>query len=314
MSNPLVQPAQMVGRASDEAGLLSRATRVAGIGAWRCDLADDRLAWTEAVYGLFGVEQDRPINRNDIVSLYDDESRDTLERVRADAIASRSGFSLEARIVRPDAEVRWIRINADYDHVGGRAGLLFGIKQDITAERKRWEALRKIADCDALTGLASRGTFQRDFLDAPLGGNALIVIDIDGFKPINDRFGHAAGDTCLVTVAQRLRAAFSDAAMVARIGGDEFAVVASGSTQTVVARVHRALHELALPMPWRGDMLRLTASAGVAVPVQAAGRDAESLFVAADQALYSAKRAGRNRLAVAPHAEVCDQLYAFSIR
>ncbi|WP_197054234.1 GGDEF domain-containing protein [Sphingomonas sp. 37zxx] len=292
----------IVDRAPDEGALLARATRLAGIGAWRCDLADDRLAWTEGVYGLFGVACDVSLDRREVVTWFDEESRDILERLRCDAIARRGNFNMDARIIRPDGETRWIRIRAEYGHIPGGAGELYGLKQDITEERTRWEALRRLADCDALTGLASRGTFQRDFLDRDSVAGSLVLLDIDGFKPTNDRFGHAAGDACLVAVAHRLRAAFADAKMVARIGGDEFAVVARGAPEAVAKRVKSALCDLSLPVSWGSGLLALSASAGMASCRDHERMSAEALFVAADTALYAAKRAGRNRLMISPSA------------
>ncbi|UZK69608.1 diguanylate cyclase [Sphingomonas sp. S1-29] len=310
----LIEPGMTVDLAPDETELLARATRMAGIGAWRCDLDEDRIAWTEGVYGLFGVDRDAPIDRRDIITLYEEASRDQLERVRTDAIARRDGFTIEAKIVRPDAEIRWIRISAKYGAIAGKAGELYGLKQDITADRARWEALRQRADYDSLTGLASRGTFQRDFLDVSAVPGTLVLFDIDGFKPINDRFGHAAGDACLIAVAQRLRAVFAGAAMVARIGGDEFAVVARGTPEAVALRARQALGELALPILCGGEILSLTGSAGLASPTIDAPQSGEALFVAADAALYAGKRAGRNRLVIAPRGNRDDLRYGRSIR
>ena len=127
----------------------------------------------------------------------------------------------------------------------------------------------------------------------PLG--ALVLLDLDDFKQINDRFGHAAGDACLKAVAERLAAAFSDAPMVARIGGDEFAVLAdtNRSPRALERRVARLLANLGRPIVWRGHRLLVGASAGIA-PVDDPYRyDAEALFAVADGALYAAKATGR---------------------
>ena len=127
----------------------------------------------------------------------------------------------------------------------------------------------------------------------PLG--ALALLDLDGFKQINDRFGHAAGDACLRAVAERIAAAFFDALIVARIGGDEFAVLADIRLPPLALErcVVRLLADLSRPIAWRGHRLVIGASAGMA-PVDDPYRyDAEALFAIADQALYAAKAAGR---------------------
>lgn len=235
--------------------------------------------------------------------MYEEESCEAMERLRSHAIARQGRFSLDAQIVRADGERRWMRLTAATRSAQGRATHLYGIKQDITAERERWEALRRLAEQDALTGLAGRHLFQSRFLDmgpstpslAPLG--ALLLFDVDGFKDVNDTWGHAAGDACLRAVSDRLRAGFPDALMIARIGGDEFAVLtAAGCPAASLERVaEQQLARLAQPIVWQGELLSVSASAGIAIADDPHAYDAEHLFTMADAALYNAKRTGRNR-------------------
>ncbi|MDB5705100.1 MAG: diguanylate cyclase [Sphingomonas bacterium] len=292
-------------------GLLDRAAALAGIGAWSCDLADDTLSWTACTYDLFGLPRDAKIDRREAVAMYTEESRAAMERLRMDAIAHRRPFTLDAQIVRADGALRWMRLTADVVYDGRRPVQLYGLKQDITEERARWETMRRQAEQDPLTGLASRHVFQSRFLDrdptlAPPG--ALILFDVDGFKQINDRYGHAAGDACLQSVADRLCAGFHDALMVARIGGDEFAVLIAPGREAAASqdRVARELVRLSAPIVWRGALLKVSASAGIAEAGDPLAYNAEALFAAADAALYAAKHAGRNRACKAtaevPHA------------
>jgi diguanylate cyclase (GGDEF)-like protein len=286
-------------------GLLDRAAALAGIGAWSCDLADDALSWTACTYDLFGLPQHSKIDRREAAAMYTEESRAAMERLRADAIARRQPFTLDAQIVRADGALRWMRLTADVVCEGRRPVQLYGLKQDITEERARWETMRRQAEQDPLTGLASRRVFQSRFLDcdralAPPG--ALILFDVDGFKEINDRYGHAAGDACLQSVADRLCAGFHDALMVARIGGDEFAVLTMPGSPVapIEQQVERKLAHLSAPILWHGALLKVSASAGIAETGDPLAYDAEALFAAADAALYAAKRAGRNRVCKAP--------------
>ena len=283
--------------------LLERAAALAGIGAWSCDLADEQLTWTAGVYDLFGLTADAQIARGDAVALYEEESRERKERLRAAALAGGGPFTLDAKIVGADGRTRWIRLTGDVVRQGGRPVQLYGLKQDITEERKRWDGLRRMAERDALTGLANRSLFQSRFLDRAAGDScgaglgALVLLDLDGFKAINDRFGHAAGDACLETLGRRLSLGFSDAMLVARIGGDEFAILMPALARTngtTAARIGRELEHLAAPILWRDRILKLTASAGIAVPDDPFDYDAEALYAAGDAALYRAKREGRN--------------------
>ena len=104
--------------------------------AWECDLADDSLRWAPGVFDLFGLPRHVPIRRSDVVRQYAAESRAELERLRDHAIATCGSFTFEARIRRPDGDLRWIRIMADVMTSDGRATHLYGCKQDITAEMR----------------------------------------------------------------------------------------------------------------------------------------------------------------------------------
>jgi diguanylate cyclase (GGDEF)-like protein/PAS domain S-box-containing protein len=290
--------------------LLDRAALLAGIGAWSCELADEQLSWTAGVYRIFGLPEGARLDRRELVGFYAPQSREKLERVRSAALARAEPFSLEAEIVRPDGDRRWIRITADIVRENGRAVRLYGLKQDISEERKRWEALRRQAERDPLTGLANRSVFQLSFLDSPARqdprqGAALLLLDVDGFKQINDTHGHAAGDACLETIGRRLTLGLVDASLIARIGGDEFAALLPTRKRDPIeleAAAARLLASLATPILWRGHRLSLSASAGIALP-DAFDHDPEHMFAAADAALYAAKRAGKNRLCVAPGGE-----------
>ncbi|MGC6399093.1 PAS domain-containing protein [Sphingomonas sp. FW199] len=99
---------------------------------WQCDLADDRLTWALGVFDLFGMDRAvRPV-RGDVLARYLPESRDALEQLRADAIRLGQSFVLDTRIVRPDGDIRWMRITADVLIRDGRITHLYGQKQDRT--------------------------------------------------------------------------------------------------------------------------------------------------------------------------------------
>jgi diguanylate cyclase (GGDEF)-like protein/PAS domain S-box-containing protein len=284
--------------------LYEQAAELVPMGAWSCDLESDRLTWTRGVFEIFGLPSQRFPDRRAIVALYDEEARESLERERRRAIETCSGFALEAGITRPDGGRRWIRITAATRSSGGRAHTLFGMKQDITLERARWEALRAQAECDPLTGIANRVRFQR-FLDrteehAPGDRpGTLILFDMDNFKRLNDRWGHAAGDACLVAFGERLRRAFPRARLVSRIGGDEFAVLLPQARSHGEAEeaVHSLMGNLLRPVAWNGDFLPLDVSVGIAVTAPGAPFDPQQLYVSADEALYGAKATGSTALA-----------------
>ncbi|MEJ5975048.1 diguanylate cyclase [Novosphingobium sp. PS1R-30] len=279
--------------------LYEQAAPLVSIGAWSCDLHSERLTWTGGVFSLFGLSEIP--ERRAVVEMYGEESRERLERQRHRAIEARAGFSLDADIIRPDGSRRWIRITAATQNANGRAVTLFGMKQDITEDYERWERLRAQAECDPLTGVANRAAFQR-FLDRAKDEpetdrvGALLLFDMNGFKQINDLWGHAAGDACLVALGERLRRAFPHASLVSRIGGDEFAVLLppDGIHAEIEAKVRSRICNLLAPVAWDGQWLTIGVSAGLAFAPEAEELDPQALFVSADRALYAAKadRAG----------------------
>ncbi|HRO16044.1 MAG TPA: diguanylate cyclase, partial [Paracoccus sp. (in: a-proteobacteria)] len=191
-----------------------------------------------------------------------------------------------------------------------RIAALIARKRLADQHRRNDEIERSLARADPLTGLANRRAvlphLQRLCAGAGHEGGrfAVIALDIDRFKRVNDRHGHAAGDRVLTTVAARLRAAVEPPGFVARMGGEEFlAVIPGADAATAAAIARRMRHEVAatpvpLPALAGGDSLTITLSAGVAT---CEGHDAEmeSLLERADRALRGAKASGRNCLMVA---------------
>lgn len=299
------QPAPPTWMAYQSAGtidpLIDRAMALAKVGAWSCNLSDETLSWTSGVYELFGLPRDITLDRRQTADMYTEESREEMERIRADAILRRGNFTLDAQIMRPDGELRWMRISGEMTGHASGAGILHGLKQDVTEEKLRSDTLRRLAENDALTGLASRAVYENRFLNrlhtvsASMPVGALILFDLDGFKGINDRLGHMAGDACLKIFAERLTASFPGALLTARIGGDEFAVIVSNDepVDLIEARVARFLNRLTAPILWRGHMFTVGAANGIAVPADPYSYDPEELFIRADAALYAAKRTYR---------------------
>ena len=282
--------------------IYDQAARLAKIGAWECDLETEALTWTDGVYDIFDLPRSCDLRRSAILELYEDESRQQMERLRAEAILTGRSFTLDARIRPRGGPSRWMRLTADVAYRDGRPVRIFGAKQDITDEKARWDELKQRAECDWLTGLANRGLFEtrcRELID-PRAGDvsiaALALIDLDDFKEINDGLGHSAGDECLRQVAERLHRALGETILVARIGGDEFAVLLRGplDRRQVFAVLKRALRGLCRPVLWRDRTIEISASVGVTIPKGPHRRDPSRLLDEADRALYAAKAAGRN--------------------
>jgi len=275
--------------------IFDRASVAARIGVWECSLPGERLTWTDVIYDLFDLPRGAALDRSEIIKCYPAESRKALDSLRSQAIAERSGFTLDAEITTFAGHSRWIRITASVECEAGVPVRIFGMKQDITEEKILSDRMRYLAEFDAMTGLANRARFQARLAHAdearPLG--ALLLIDLDGFKAVNDTFGHVIGDECLKAAAERLAGGCGEADLVARVGGDEFAVLlGSHLDRGAVSGVARDIIEaMSRPVAIRGQSLRLGASVGVAFAGTGLPCD---LFAQADTALYAAKAAGRN--------------------
>lgn len=291
--------------AADFKRIYDQALLVAKIGAWECRLDTEELTWTDAVYDLFELPRGSTLVRSSTLDLYYDDSRTQMQRLRSDIIRHGGRFTLDARIRTNHNASRWMRLTAEVAHEHGRPVRLFGAKQDITHEKELWDQLRRFAEQDSLTGLANRRVFEArcgDLANAPDDGSvaALALIDLDGFKQINDRLGHSAGDECLRQIAERLRVGFDDAVVIARMGGDEFAVLlrAPLGCAQLAHTLERARHMLCRPVLWRGAPVAIGASIGVTLLKRPHFQGTSQLFAEADSALYLAKAAGRNAVQV----------------
>ena len=188
------------------------------------------------------------------------------------------------------AEIVWTRWQED-------GGSHFGaVIRDVSAHRDDREALYRLAHYDSLTGLANRNLLH-DRIETAIGEGAsaaLIIVDIDGFKDLNDTLGHAAGDAILRLLADRLREAVPQARAIARVGGDAFAVLLAHDVDPLsLSRITRAIiADIAEPMSVVGHDVRIAASCGIAIAPDH-GESVEELTSSADLALFQAKSSGR---------------------
>jgi diguanylate cyclase (GGDEF)-like protein/PAS domain S-box-containing protein len=221
------------------------------------------------------------------------DDREAVER--AEACCDRDGgrLEIEYRLLARNGDVVWVRDEAT--SIPGRAGgprLVEGLLADITEQRRAAESLRYHADHDVLTGLVNRRRFEEELERS--GRAAVVIVDVDHFKFVNDSLGHEAGDAVLRGVASSLRERVGPRGLPARLGGDEFAVLLPGAGEQ---EARELAVDLLHAVRSRETRVPVTASAGISVfdagPTQSPG----DALVAADIALYEAKESGRDRVA-----------------
>jgi diguanylate cyclase len=183
----------------------------------------------------------------------------------------------------------------------GAVTYFLAVQHDITSHKKERDLDHYLAYHDALTGLPNRRQFfsvlQQSMTSASHNNDdlALLFLDFDHFKPINDNLGHSVGDKLLIAAAQRLRSAVRRIDIVARLSGDEFAILEIGFSdpEMVAAQARKLIGAIAEPFTVEGHRIQITASIGVAF-YPGGGGDADELFSNADRAMYEAKREGGN--------------------
>ncbi|MEX8498479.1 EAL domain-containing protein [Leptothrix ochracea] len=279
--------------------ILRRAQAVAQIGSWYIEAGHNTLEWSEGTYRIFGVPQGQTITYLDFLSQVHPDDRDTVHAAWQTAMAG-GIYHIEHRIV-VHGEVRWMEERAEISFdADGQWRSALGIVHDITERKRDEERMDFLARFDALTGLPNRTQLKerlRYSLALAKHGNgqlALMFLDLDRFKDINDTLGHSVGDTLLVELARRLRSSLRDEDTVSRLGGDEFIVLLPGTDAQGAERVAKKLLQV-VTQAYQIEAydLNVTASMGVAIYPED-GSDLETLSRNADAAMYRAKQDGRN--------------------
>ena len=286
-----------VERLERERRQLKRAERMADMGSYRYDIERKTTTWSDGVFAIHERSVSGGVPSGEIMNHFPEPDRTEFIAAVKRTLDTGEPFEMDADLVTAKGNARRVRCSCEIELAKGRPVALIGLIQDITERHDLEQRLRHQARTDDLTQLANRAEFHR-VLDARLrearaadGDVAVLLIDLDGFKGVNDVLGHAAGDAVLHRVADRLRAACIDGCFPARLGGDEFAVVMSADLDRVGVdrKVRRLLHDLEIVMDGQGHIARVTGTIGIAWS-NAAGQDREALLRQADAALYAAKR------------------------
>jgi diguanylate cyclase (GGDEF)-like protein len=294
---------------------LGDAQRLARLGNWEWDMRSGMITGSPETFAILGLDPAQPAAHIDTIrAMMSDADVLALESAMNAVVAGGPNFTHECRVLPPGAEERSVCLMGQVVRRGvARELCIAGTIQDITERTLAEERIRSLAYYDALTGLPNRLMFTERVRTAMSLARrndtrlALLLVDLDNFKSINDTLGHGAGDLVLQEVGARLRTIIRETDAVAheidpdgflpvsRLGGDEFLVavtdLASGEEAAIVAR--RILGALRVPLTVGSNEIFVGASIGISV-FPDDGADFESVFRNADVALYHAKDAGRN--------------------
>tara|TARA_R110002126_G_scaffold291800_1_gene459033 strand:- start:112795 stop:116502 length:3708 start_codon:yes stop_codon:yes gene_type:complete len=281
---------------------LVEAQKIGKVGDWSYKLADEMVWWSPETYALMGQDPEsfQPTYEA-VIALYCDDDSALILKAQAEVLRTRSIRSVDVKARRADGSVgdfvvtSKTLVNEDGETIG-----FFGTIQDISERKQAEQQLKKLAYYDPLTGLANRVLFHRE-LDKVLAANtatpsngALLLLDLDRFKEVNDSLGHATGDELLGKVSRLLARIVEDDHFLARLGGDEFAIVVpqSDGRKDIVELAHRVNSALSGSFKLeRGDVIVGT-SIGIAM-IPGDGFNYTDLLRNADLALYEAKENGR---------------------
>ncbi|WP_061929959.1 diguanylate cyclase domain-containing protein [Aureimonas sp. AU22] len=274
-----------------------QAERMADMGSWRYDIGTNATSWTDGVFAIHELPIGGGVPNGEIMSFFPEPDRTAFLDAVMRTLDTGEPFEIDADLVTAKGNARRVRCSCEIELSKGSPVALIGLIQDITERHDLEERLRRQARTDDLTQLPNRAEFNRvlakNLRDAKAIGRelAVLLIDLDGFKSVNDVLGHAAGDDVLRRVAERLRQPCHDACFAARLGGDEFAIVmpAEVGRSDLAPLVDRLLRDFDIVASGSGHIVHVTGTVGIAWSSDADG-DGEALLRQADAALYAAKR------------------------
>lgn len=294
--------------------VLHRAQAVAKLGSWRLDIGPSKLYWSEECYRIFGIPVGETITYGRFLHAVHADDRVFVDQSWQAALKGEP-YDIEHRIVVA-GNIKWVREQAEmvFDEKGEFQGGI-GVVQDISERKQMEEQVRQLAFYDALTKLPNRHLLN-DRLNQAITASkrsdsygALMFLDLDNFKPLNDQYGHIVGDLLLTEVAHRITHCVRELDTVARFGGDEFVVIlaeleADKAESTLEALVVAEKIRAALSEPYllisrhnEGEegVIRHQCGASIGVVVFSShDGNQDDIIKWADMAMYQAKEEGRN--------------------
>ncbi len=281
------------------------AVQQAKVAFWRWDLVEDKLTdWSDEYAKIDASSPGKTHSSDDELRVVHVDDRSRVKEIYDEVYKNPRTYGFDFRIVDPNGDVRWLHEHGEVEYDdNGKPAALFGILQDITNRKELEQRLVSLSRTDDLTGLINRREFDVQ-LEHALARSlrassriALLFIDMDGFKKVNDDFGHDAGDQVLKMIAERVTMNIRKTDLAGRMGGDEFTVLLESdiTEESLIPVVERILQSLSEPFKLpKNKIAQLSGSIGIALSPDHAN-DIKKLYSISDIAMYEAKKLGKNQ-------------------
>jgi len=293
----------------EQHNILEESQRIAHVGSWKLNLVASELSWTEEIYRIFEVELSVAPSYELFMETIHPDDREEVNDAYSNSLKNREAYEITHRLLFKDGRVKYVKEQCEttFDE-DGKPLISIGSVQDVTKQKlledelhKQKEILNHLAHHDSLTQLPNRILFN-DRLNQMIQTSrrersefALLFLDLDHFKEINDSLGHDIGDEVLKVVTRRLIDVMREEDTLARLGGDEFTIIMKNLVQGQDASLlaQKILLALSEPIVVEENKLYVSSSIGISL-YPSDGSSASNLLKYADAAMYRAKDEGRN--------------------
>lgn len=295
-------------RLKEQEELLKEMSSLAHIGGWEFDPSTGQGTWTDETARIHELDPSHATSKQYGLEFYRGGSREKIERAVAEAIVHGTPYDLELEMITTKGNAKWVRTICRPTVRDGKVEKVWGAIQDITHQKLAEAQIAHLAYHDQLTDLPNRRLMQdriRHALSSTARSNkncALLLIDLDNFKDLNDTLGHDVGDELLKKVARRANELVREQDTFARIGGDEFLLLMEELSETTVEAAKQAehlgkklLHALNDAFVFEKHEERITCSIGATI-FTGLDQNIDEILKQADIAMYEAKKAGRNTM------------------
>ena len=280
---------------------LKDAQRIAKVGSWEYNIVNETLLLSDEVYRILGVKLSNKISWNDFLNFISKDDYIRVITIIENAIENGSGFDIKYTLILHDENLIHVQTKGKVRKKKGGSARITAVTMDITNDIRNKKIIEKLAYYDALTGLANR-TLLKDRMHKAIqnakrekSSLAVIFLDLDHFKLINDTLGHSVGDELLIYISEVLKTHIRESDTLSRLGGDEFVILLPSVNSTLDAQ--NIANKIQVALQEKHDIgshqLYITSSIGVSLYPDH-GEDNEELIRNADTAMYEAKNSGRN--------------------